>query len=130
MLGNNWQKNNDEGPDLNKKECAYSSSHFSDPNSNSPGASTKELLGVSTEDNRSVNDDTTNNQNATLFSTSKRKNQEVSRKGNGIGVSGWKSQFCMNGISFCFKVGTLFKNNDVCFVTILYRFINCTYRRK
>ena len=31
---------------------------------------------------------------------------EVSKRGNGMGGSGWKSQICMHGISFCFKVGT------------------------
>ena len=127
MIGNNWQKNNDEDPDPDKKEYHCSSSHPSNQNSYSRHASTKAMLDVCTGDNRAINADITNGQNSTLSFTCMRKNKEVSRKGNGMGVSGWKSQFCMNGISFCFKVGTLFKNNDVCFVSVILSFSNCTH---
>ena len=44
----------------------------------------------------------------TPHSNFRKSNQEVSRKGNGMGGSGWKAQICMNGISFCFKVGGFF----------------------
>ena len=61
------------------------------------------------EDTRFSKGDSKNNFNISSSITSKNKKQEVSREGNGIDVSGWKSQFCMNGISFCFKVGTLLR---------------------
>ena len=79
------------------------------------------------EDTRFSKGDSKNNFNISSSITSKNKKQEVSREGNGIDVSGWKSQFCMNGISFCFKVGTLFKNNDVCFVSVIISLSNCTH---
>ena len=68
--------------------------------------STRELAKCH-EDTRFSKGDSENNFNISSSITSKNKKQEVSREGNGIDVSGWKSQFCMNGISFCFKVGSL-----------------------
>lgn len=59
-----------------------------------------------------------NNGDATLHLKLKENNQEVSRKGNGMGCSGWKSQICMNGV-FCFKVGTRFKKTMSCLYGIL-----------
>ena len=59
------------------------------------------------DDDKTSNNNSRNNVNGSSSIASKHKNKEVSRKGNGMGVNGWKSQFCMNGITFCFKVGTL-----------------------
>ena len=72
-------------------------------------------LEESPNDNGSSCEDSRNNMNFSSSIASKKRNQEVSRKGNGMGVSGWKSQFCMNGITFCFKVGTLLRATGMFF---------------
>ena len=63
-------------------------------------------LASSTEENKMCSS-SGSNVKSTNTPKNKKKTKEVSRKGNGMGGSGWKSQFCMNGISFCFKVGSL-----------------------
>ena len=68
-----------------------------------------------TEKSNNMSNDLETNPKLMLSSKYKKNNQEVSRKGNGMGGSGWKSQFCMNGISFCFKVGTLLRATGMFF---------------
>jgi hypothetical protein len=76
----------------------------------------------STEENKRVSN-SGSNANSTLTPNYKKKSKEVSRKGNGMGDSGWKSQFCMNGISFCFKVGSLFLDGVSLFVHVIHGLI-------
>ena len=58
---------------------------------------------------------TNNSESVDCTSTTnvEKSNQEVSRKGNVMGAIGWKAQSCMNGITFCFKVGGIFLKNPV-----------------
>ena len=95
-----------EEPDLDSKKLQDLSLQNSGSNV-SLSNSTK--LEERPNDNGSSCEDSRNNMNFSSSIASKKRNQEVSRKGNGMGVSGWKSQFCMNGITFCFKVGTLLR---------------------
>ena len=104
FLGNSWHKPGDDS-DL-KSKLHQNSDQIYDPCEASNSA--RELTEC-LQDTRLSKGDSKNNLNISSSITSKNKKQEVSRKGNGIDVSGWKSQFCMNGISFCFKVGTLLR---------------------
>ena len=76
----------------------------------------------STEENKMATN-SGSNVNSTFTPKYKKKTKEVSRKGNGMGGSGWKSQFCMNGISFCLKVGSLFLEGVSLFVHVIHGLI-------
>ena len=95
-----------EEPDLDSKKLQDLSLQNSGSN---VSLSNSKKLEERPNDNGSSCEDSRNNMNFSSSIASKKRNQEVSRKGNGMGVSGWKSQFCMNGITFCFKVGTLLR---------------------
>ena len=105
-----------EDTSLDDKEHPCSHSFQSNTSSTSANISSTKITPLkvtltadrNSEKNRSMINTAEQTVESKTHSSFRKSNQEVSRKGNGMGGSGWKAQICMNGISFCFKVGGFF----------------------
>ena len=122
LAGGDYTTGNTE-PHFGNKNHTSPPSLRSDINSTSTNASSK----TQTTLTRNFSRESTNGSNSKVGSNAeqecvesvtnlnlKKCTQEVSRKGNAMGGSGWKAQICMNGIAFCFKVGGSLFRVPVC----------------